>query len=225
MKPLVAQLVDLHKEYQLGPGIEPVGRSVASRAKSPRRVPAIMGTRQREEHAPELLGVDRPTSGEAIARPRRRKMDDDELSGIRNTRSGSFSVFQPDLPIGLENIEVPLHYRPGAPPSAAPDHKHCHELAPASASKIGSITGVPVVWRTAATRRDRPRLVNDPAIIMADEPTTATSTARPARKLHVSSAQRRGPTIITSRTSRASPSGRSVKSTCETALAGRACSG
>ena len=51
------------------------------------------------------------------------QLDDDQLSAIRNTEIGF--IFQSFNLIAqytvLENIEVPLHYRPGAPPLSAAD--------------------------------------------------------------------------------------------------------
>jgi putative ABC transport system ATP-binding protein len=58
-------------------------------------------------------------------------MEDDELSAIRNTQIGfifqSFNLI-PQYTV-LENIEVPLHYRPSAAPISAADRERCIELA------------------------------------------------------------------------------------------------
>jgi len=178
MKPLVAQLVNLHKEYQLGPGIEPVRALRGVSLEIPEGdFLAIMGTSgSGKSTLLNLLGaLDRPTSGQYLLRGRDvAQMDDDELSGIRNTDIGfifqSFNLI-PQYTV-LENIEVPLHYRPGAPAVSATDRDRCHELA----VRVGlsdrldhrpyQLSGGQQ-QRVAIARA----LINDPAIIMADEPT------------------------------------------------------
>jgi putative ABC transport system ATP-binding protein len=178
MKPLVAELVNLTKEYQLGPGIEPVRALRGVSLEIPEGdFLAIMGTSgSGKSTLLNLLGaLDRPTSGQYLLRGRDvAGMDDDELSGIRNTQIGfifqSFNLI-PQYTV-LENIEVPLHYRPGAPAVSATDRDRCHELA----VRVGlsqrldhrpyQLSGGQQ-QRVAIARA----LVNDPAIIMADEPT------------------------------------------------------
>jgi putative ABC transport system ATP-binding protein len=178
MKPLVAQLVNLRKEYQLGPGIEPVRALRGVTLEIPEgEFLAIMGTSgSGKSTLLNLLGaLDRPTSGQYLLRGRDvAQMDDDELSGIRNSQIGfifqSFNLI-PQYTV-LENIEVPLHYRPGAPAVSSGDRDRCHELA----VRVGlsdrldhrpyQLSGGQQ-QRVAIARA----LVNDPAIIMADEPT------------------------------------------------------
>src|SRR4051794_22887773 len=92
MKPHVAQLVNLTKEYQLGPGIEPVRALRGVTLEIPEgEFLAIMGTSgSGKSTLLNLLGaLDRPTGGEYLLRGREvAKMDDDELSGIRNSQIG-----------------------------------------------------------------------------------------------------------------------------------------
>ena len=73
MPPLVAQLVDLKKEYQLGPGIEPVRALRGVSLEIPEGdFLAIMGTSgSGKSTLLNLLGaLDRPTSGEYLLRGR-----------------------------------------------------------------------------------------------------------------------------------------------------------
>ena len=178
MPPLVAQLVDLKKEYQLGPGIEPVRALRGVSLEIPEGdFLAIMGTSgSGKSTLLNLLGaLDRPTSGEYLLRGRDvAQMEDDELSAIRNTDIGfifqSFNLI-PQYTV-LENIEVPLHYRPGAPAVSGPDRVRCNDLA----LRVGLAERLDHrPYQLSGGQQQRVAiaraLVNDPAIIMADEPT------------------------------------------------------
>jgi putative ABC transport system ATP-binding protein len=171
-----AQIIDLHKEYDLGPVKVHALRGVSI------DIPhgdflAIMGTSgSGKSTLLNLLGaLDRPTrgqyflSGQDVA-----QLDDNELSEIRNQRIGF--IFQSFNLIAqytvLENIEVPLLYRPGYPPLTAVDHERCLEVANLVGlgdrldHKPFQLSGGQQ-QRVAIARS----LINDPAIIMADEPT------------------------------------------------------
>jgi putative ABC transport system ATP-binding protein len=127
-------------------------------------------------------------------------MNDTEHSHVRNQKNGfifqSYNLIQQYTV--LENIELPLQYRPGYPEVSASDRKRCLELA----IKVGlserldhrpfQLSGGPQ-QRVAVARS----MVNSPEIIIADEPTGNLDSATSVEIMEMLTAlNREGRTII-----------------------------
>ena len=174
--PNAAEVIDIHKYYDLGGHIVKALRGVSLEVPEGDFL-AIMGSSgSGKSTLLNLLGaLDRPTRGEYIIGGRPvSQLNDNELSAIRNQMIGF--IFQsynlvPQYTV-LENIEVPLHYRPGAPPLSSKDRARCRELADIVglsdrlSHRPFQLSGGQQ-QRVAIARA----LVGDPQIILADEPT------------------------------------------------------
>jgi putative ABC transport system ATP-binding protein len=173
---LAGQVIDLHKYYDLGTIVVKALRGVSLDFPEGDFV-AIMGSSgSGKSTLLNLLGaLDRPTHGNYILGGRDvSTMEDDELSQARNELIGF--IFQSYNLIAqytvLENIEVPLQYRRGYPAISVLDRNRCIDVA----TEVGladrldhrpfQLSGGQQ-QRVAIARA----LINDPQIILADEPT------------------------------------------------------
>jgi len=171
-----ASVNDIHKYYDLGNVVVKALRGVSIDFPLGDYV-AIMGASgSGKSTLLNLLGaLDRPTSGRYLLGGRdASQLGDDELSEIRNQMIGF--IFQsynliPQFTV-LENIEVPLNYRPGYPPLTTEDAERCVDLA-VEVGLADRLDHRP--YQLSGGQQQRVAiaraLVNDPQIILADEPT------------------------------------------------------
>src|SRR6266568_1942440 len=173
MPPQIVQFENVHKTYQMGLVTVEALRGVSLEIQTGEYV-CIMGPSGCGKSTMlNLLGcLDRPTSGRYLLGAEDvSQMDDDALSTVRGTRLGfifqSYNLIQ-QLTV-VENIEVPLYYQ------SRPEEES-RALAAQYAARVGlenradhkpfELSGGQQ-QRVAIARA----LVNDPLVILADEPT------------------------------------------------------
>jgi len=175
----IARVIDLKKDYHLGTVTVPALRGITLEFSEGDYV-AVMGpSGSGKSTLLNLLGcLDKPTSGQYFLGNRDvSKLDDDELSEIRCRYIGF--IFQSYNLIAqltvVENIEVPLYYQGRL---TAETRQRCIELAKLVGlgdrldHRPSQLSGGQQ-QRVAIARA----LVNDPYIILADEPTGNLDTA------------------------------------------------
>ncbi len=169
----IVQFQDVRKTYQMGPVTVEALRGISLRVETGDYI-CIMGPSGCGKSTMlNLLGcLDRPTSGQYLLGGEDVScMEDDALSAVRGGRLGfvfqSYNLIQ-QLTV-LENIEIPLYYQD------RPEHES-RELARQMAGRVGlenRIQHKPFELsggqqqRVAIARA----LVNEPLVILADEPT------------------------------------------------------
>ena len=188
--PLAGQVVELQKHYDLGSVVVKALRGVSADFPEGDFV-AIMGSSGSGKSTllNILGGLDRPTLGKyLIAGHDVSRLTDDQLSNIRNRMIGF--IFQsynliPQYTV-LENIAVPLHYRSGYPRIGARERNWCIDLA----SKVGLADRLDHrPYQLSGGQQQRVAiaraLVNDPQIVLADEPTGNLDTSTEAEIMDI----------------------------------------
>src|SRR5882724_11627099 len=171
--PPIVQFQDVRKAYQMGPVTVEALRGISFRVDAGDYISIMGPSGCGKSTLLNLLGcLDRPTAGHYLLGGQDvSRMDDDALSAVRGSRLGfifqSYNLIQ-QLTV-VENIEIPLYYqdRPEA---------ECRERASKLAARVGldhrldhkpfELSGGQQ-QRVAIARA----LVNDPLVILADEPT------------------------------------------------------
>ncbi|MCC9606336.1 ABC transporter ATP-binding protein [Blastopirellula sp. JC732] len=173
---MAAEFENLQKHYHLGDVVVKALRGVTAAFPEGDFVALMGSSGSGKSTLLNLLGaLDRPTSGRYILGGYDvSTLNDRQLSQVRNQLIGF--IFQSYNLIAqytvLENIQVPLQYRPGRPPISKRDVNRCLDLA-AQVGLTERLDHRP--YQLSGGQQQRVAiaraLLNDPAIILADEPT------------------------------------------------------
>jgi len=199
---LAAQVVDMHKYYDLGPVIVKALRGVSIDFPEGDFV-SIMGTSGSGKSTllNLLAALDKPTHGEYMLAGRPvSQLTDTELSRIRNLMIGF--IFQSYNLIAqysvLKNIEVPLHYRQGFSRITSRDLNRVIDVA----NQVGLADRLDHrPYQLSGGQQQRVAIaramINDPAIVLADEPTGNLDSATELEIMQIlTNLNREGRTII-----------------------------
>ena len=173
---LAAHVIDVHKDYHIGSVVVRALRGVSAEFAQGDFV-AIMGASgSGKSTLLNLLGaLDRPTRGQYIIGGHDvSQLNDSQLSMIRNQFIGF--IFQSYNLIAqytvLENIALPLQYRPGRTRMSSRETNRCIDLA-AAVGLADRLDHRP--YQLSGGQQQRVAiaraLINNPQIILADEPT------------------------------------------------------
>ena len=169
----IVQFDNVRKTYQMGPNTVEALRGVSFGIEAGDYISIMGPSGCGKSTLLNLLGcLDRPTTGHYLLGGQDVSgMDDDALSAVRGTRLGfifqSYNLIQ-QLTV-VENIEIPLYYQDRS-------EDECRERAGKLAARVGLANRLDhkpfelsggQQQRVAIARA----LVNDPLVILADEPT------------------------------------------------------
>ena len=171
----LVKLVDVHKTYRTGEMEVRAVRGVSLEIRSAEFVALMGASGSGKSTLMNILGcLDRPTSGHYVLDGADVSgLDRDRLADIRNRKIGF--VFQNFnlLPrtSARENVELPLIYSVQSLSNAQLREKADRVLGVGWTFRPRRSLSQPAFRRSATAGRHRPRTVNEPEVLLADEPT------------------------------------------------------